>query len=201
MCRVLYTLIVKICDFSLFAYIALYVEQQRRENDLRNEKTGPKTGDMSGNKEKQPEQDSAGRSGAHEKQTQEVPYRDICRTARKAMGLTQQEMANLLGVSKKAVQSYEQGWRNTPANVERLCLMYLVGLRTASRRDMTPCWEALDCPRENRDRCIVWRLQRGDSCWMFTGTYCSGEPEEKWSRKLEICRKCEVLKRIFLQGK
>lgn len=129
-----------------------------------------------------------------------VPHRHICRTARKAMGLTQQEMANLLGVSKKAVQSYEQGWRNTPANVERLCLMYLVGLRTRRRQDVKPCWEQLECPQENRDRCIVWRLQRGDSCWMYTGTYCTGEPEEKWSRKLEICRKCAVLQRIFMQG-
>ena len=120
--------------------------------------------------------------------------------ARKAMGLTQEGMANLLGVSKKAVQSYEQGWRNIPPNVERLCLMYMVGLHTRQRRDEAPCWELLNCPAENRDRCIVWRLGRGDSCWMFTGTFCSGEAENKWARKLEICRKCEVLHRIFMHG-
>jgi DNA-binding transcriptional regulator YiaG len=156
---------------------------------------------MAKKEEKKTTQQNLGQGDAQAQNNAAVPHQEICRAARKAMGMTQQEMANLLGVSKKAVQSYEQGWRNTPANVERLCLMYLVGLHTCRRRDIIPCWDQLDCAQKNRERCIVWRLQRGDSCWMFTGTYCTGEPEEKWARKLEICRKCEVLNRIFMQGK
>lgn len=38
---------------------------------------------------------------------------------RKRMNKTQSQMAQLLGVSVKAVHSYEQGWRNIPAHVER----------------------------------------------------------------------------------
>ena len=38
---------------------------------------------------------------------------------RKKLNKTQKEIAQLLGLSVKAVHSYEQGWRNIPAHVER----------------------------------------------------------------------------------
>ncbi|MBW1725430.1 MAG: helix-turn-helix transcriptional regulator, partial [Deltaproteobacteria bacterium] len=38
---------------------------------------------------------------------------------RKKLGKTQLQMAQLLGVSLKAVHSYEQGWRSVPSYVER----------------------------------------------------------------------------------
>ena len=38
---------------------------------------------------------------------------------RKKLKKTQQQIANLLGKSIKAVQSYEQGWRSVPGHVER----------------------------------------------------------------------------------
>ena len=38
---------------------------------------------------------------------------------RKRLNKTQKQMAQLLGVSIKAVHSYEQGWRSVPAHVER----------------------------------------------------------------------------------
>ena len=113
------------------------------------------------------------------------------------MGLTQEEMAAFLGVSKKAVQSYEQRWRQTPVNVERLCLMYLGSLRLARKGGGVDCWDERGCPEKNRRRCIVWQCKRGDLCWMFTGTYCSGKQEKTWSDKLEVCRKCVVMRHIF----
>lgn len=39
--------------------------------------------------------------------------------ARKKLGKTQKQLAELLGTSLKAVHSYEQGWRSVPAHVER----------------------------------------------------------------------------------
>jgi len=39
--------------------------------------------------------------------------------ARKRLGKTQKQLAELLGTSLKAVTSYEQGWRTVPAYVER----------------------------------------------------------------------------------
>jgi len=38
---------------------------------------------------------------------------------RKKLSKTQKQMASLLGVSIKAIHSYEQGWRSVPPHVER----------------------------------------------------------------------------------
>lgn len=45
--------------------------------------------------------------------------REIFSTLRAKLGKTQKALAELLGVSLKAVQSYEQGWRAIPMHVER----------------------------------------------------------------------------------
>jgi DNA-binding XRE family transcriptional regulator len=39
--------------------------------------------------------------------------------ARTRLDKTQKEMSQLLGVSVKAIYSYEQGWRSVPTHVER----------------------------------------------------------------------------------
>jgi DNA-binding XRE family transcriptional regulator len=44
---------------------------------------------------------------------------------RKKLQKTQKEMAQLLGTSLKAVESYEQGWRSIPVPVERQVLFFL----------------------------------------------------------------------------
>ena len=41
------------------------------------------------------------------------------RKFRKKLNKTQAQMAQLLGISLKAVHSYEQGWRRVPTAVER----------------------------------------------------------------------------------
>ena len=38
---------------------------------------------------------------------------------RNQLGKTQMQMAQLLGVSLKAIQSFEQGWREIPVHAER----------------------------------------------------------------------------------
>jgi DNA-binding XRE family transcriptional regulator len=47
---------------------------------------------------------------------------------RHRLGKTQAQIAQLLGVSPKAIQSFEQGWRNIPTHVERqlLFLLFLI---------------------------------------------------------------------------
>jgi len=44
---------------------------------------------------------------------------------RKKLGKTQKQIAQLLGVSIKAVHSYEQGWRNIPAHAETQMLFLI----------------------------------------------------------------------------
>ena len=41
---------------------------------------------------------------------------------RQHLGKTQKEMAQLLGTSVKAIQSFEQGWRSVPGHIERQAL-------------------------------------------------------------------------------
>jgi DNA-binding XRE family transcriptional regulator len=43
---------------------------------------------------------------------------------RQKLQKSQREMAQLLGTSRKAIESYEQGWRNIPAHAERQVLVY-----------------------------------------------------------------------------
>lgn len=42
---------------------------------------------------------------------------------RNTLGRTQKEIAVLLGISLKAIHSYEQGWRRIPIHAERQLLL------------------------------------------------------------------------------
>ena len=56
---------------------------------------------------------------------------------RKQLNKTQKQMAQLLGVSIKAVHSYEQGWRSVPAAVERQ-LLFLASRLQSQRKNNLP---------------------------------------------------------------
>ncbi|MCG6892367.1 MAG: helix-turn-helix domain-containing protein [Desulfobacteraceae bacterium] len=110
---------------------------------------------------------------------------------RRRMGKTQKQMSQLLGVSLKAVQSFEQGWRNIPVHVERQ-LLFLLARRETNRQRTTPCWKVLKCPSKVKQRCPAWEFQTGDLCWFINGTICHGEPERTWHEKMDRCRECIV---------
>ena len=59
---------------------------------------------------------------------------------RAKLGKTQAQMAQLLGVSLKAVHSYEQGWRSVPAAVERQ-MYFLVVTQNTRKRKLKACWQ------------------------------------------------------------
>ncbi len=100
-------------------------------------------------------------------------------------------MAGLLGVSPKAVQSFEQGWRPVPAHVERQ-LLFLLYLRRHPADELEPCWERRQCAPSERDNCVVWEFQATQLCWFITGTLCGGEAQASWEKKMQLCRQCEV---------
>jgi len=111
---------------------------------------------------------------------------------RKSLNKTQKQMAELLGVSIKAIHSYEQGWRVVPAHVERQ-IYFLVSHK---RRDLThfqPCWNIKKCPPEQRKECPAWEFRAGTLCWFINGTICEGVPQINWREKIRLCRECEVL--------
>jgi hypothetical protein len=109
---------------------------------------------------------------------------------RKKMKKTQKEMSQLLGVSLKAIHSYEQGWRTVPTAVERH--MYFLASRLKTTNSRKPCWEVKNCPKERKGDCPVWEFKSGDLCWFVSGTICSGATRDSWAEKMEICKTCEV---------
>ena len=115
---------------------------------------------------------------------------------RKKLKKTQKEMAQLLGVSLKAIHSYEQGWRSIPGYVERQ-LLFLVALKALKSKPGKPCWLLKKCPKKRKHQCPAWEFQTGKLCWFITGTACEGETHLNWEEKMTICRSCEVFKSIF----
>lgn len=115
---------------------------------------------------------------------------------RRHLGKTQVQAATLLGVSPKAVQSFEQGWRNVPAHVERQ-LLFLLYLRHCAQEGSRPCWDRRGCTAEARRACMAWEVQAGQLCWFVNGTLCQGKRHDSWEEKMEICRGCEVFQSLL----
>jgi len=53
------------------------------------------------------------------------------------------------------------------------------------------CWDVLDCPPENRDRCPAY-LSDEDRCWLIEGTWCKGVKQGDARSKLANCMHCEA---------
>ncbi|MBA4366218.1 MAG: transcriptional regulator [Desulfobacterium sp.] len=113
-------------------------------------------------------------------------------SCRKRLTKTQVELSQILGISLKAVHSYEQGWRNVPTHVERQLYFLLSRLRGSKERQR-PCWVVKNCPTERKKQCPAWEFKAGKLCWFINGTICDGTVQDNWGEKMNICRKCEVL--------
>jgi len=109
---------------------------------------------------------------------------------RERLGKTQKEMSQLLGVSLRSVQSFEQGWRRVPAHVERQ-ILFLLAMKKGTRT-LRPCWEVQKCCLENREECPAWEFQVGHLCWFINGTRCQGKAQGTWAKKMSRCRQCKV---------
>lgn len=112
---------------------------------------------------------------------------------RRYLDKTQTQIARLLGISPKAVQSFEQGWRSVPAYVERQ-LLFLLYLKGHSPVGTGPCWDRRNCPPEVREKCMAWEVQAGQLCWFVNGTMCEGRAQPSWEKKMQLCRQCEVFR-------
>lgn len=109
---------------------------------------------------------------------------------------TQNQIAKLLGVSLKAVHSYEQGWRVIPPHVERQMFFLVYKLR-GGKNVQKSCWVIKKCPSNKKKKCLVWEFQAGKLCWFIAGTICDGEARQDWAEKMKICRMCEVFTSIL----
>ena len=112
---------------------------------------------------------------------------------RKKLNKTQKEFAQLLGVSIKAVQSYEQGWRNISPHVERQIFFFISRIK-GNQKNRNPCWVIKKCPPENKEKCPALEFNAGELCWFINGTFCCGDDSKDWAEKMKCCRSCEVFK-------
>jgi hypothetical protein len=119
---------------------------------------------------------------------------------RQGLAKTQQQVAHMLGTSTKAVQSFEQGWRNIPPHVERQMLFFLALRRMEDDRDRTPCWEIKGCPDQAKARCPAWEFQYGHLCWFINGKICLGKAAGSWEEKMRACRQCAVFRSTVAPG-
>jgi hypothetical protein len=113
---------------------------------------------------------------------------------------SQKEMAEILGVSTKAIESYEQGWRRVPPHVEQMLILRWILHRWKDLRKIPPCYKLSKCPADVRSRCPAGHIRPGGFCWLIAGTLCQGRRRGSWSEKREQCLKCNVLK-AFLEPK
>lgn len=121
---------------------------------------------------------------------------------RQSLGLSQKRTAAHLGVSLKTVESYEQGWRPVPANIERLLYFLLFKLRPGALEGVPPCWKACACPPERRRECSAHLSREGHYCWFLTGKVCAPPWDEEGGAV--ACRACafflDLLARVEAEG-
>jgi DNA-binding XRE family transcriptional regulator len=113
---------------------------------------------------------------------------------RKRLGKTQKEMAEILGISMKAVHSYEQGWRKIPSHIERQ-IFFLLSNRKGKQKSIVPCWEIKHCGM--KEQCPAWEFQSGHLCWFLCGTLCTCTQGCSLEEKTERCRSCEILQKLL----
>lgn len=121
-------------------------------------------------------------------------------TIKKIRGIldrTQTQLASALGVSEKAVQSYEQGWRDVPVRV-MIQLFVLLALYRKQTMDDVPCWEIRKCLPELRENCASFTVARGQFCWLVGAENCR-PPVSEGPAPILPCMACPVVQRL-LQG-
>lgn len=114
-------------------------------------------------------------------------------------GKTQREMARLLCISTRTIQSFEQGWRNIPASTERQ-ILFLLSLKRSSIQNNSSCWETLNCPPEWKINCSAWEFKAGYLCWFINGTFCQGQIQKNWQEKVKLCQNCRVYKSMLQES-
>jgi hypothetical protein len=115
---------------------------------------------------------------------------------RQSLAKTQAELARLLCVSPRAIQSFEQGWRDIPASAERQ-LLFILSSKKLSEAVGLACWEIQGCPLEWKENCAAWEYKTGHLCWFINGTFCQGESQKNWGEKIKLCRQCKVFQSML----
>ena len=125
-----------------------------------------------------------------------VPWPNI-KAIRKELHLSQSELANILGVSPRTIQSCEQGWRSLGGALEKCLLFVLVVERHGQHLADMHCWEVMQCSPSQRKDCLTYRSQQGGLCWFLTGNRCNQQVMGGWTEKKEVCRHCKFFQQLL----
>lgn len=117
------------------------------------------------------------------------------RRIRAIMGRTQSELASALGVSEKAIQSYEQGWREVPLRA-MIQLLVLLALYRKQSMDDTPCWELRKCNESQREHCASFTVGNGQFCWFVGSKDCRPVRKARTAPAFP-CAACPVVRRLL----
>ncbi|MDD2599267.1 MAG: helix-turn-helix domain-containing protein [Kiritimatiellae bacterium] len=113
---------------------------------------------------------------------------------RKHARLTQSAVAQALGVSIRAIQSYEQGWREVPTHI-MVQLLVLAAAHHTGASERAACWDVTRCPPERQALCPCRRTD-GRLCWLVSGRLCAA-PSTSGPKDVQRCMECSVIKQIL----
>ncbi len=113
---------------------------------------------------------------------------------RAKVGMTQAEVAQALGVSIRAIQSYEQGWREVPTHI-MVQMLVLAAAHHTLPDERRSCWDITGCPPERQAKCPCRRTD-GRLCWLVSGRLCSG-PSTSGAHDIQGCMNCPVIQHIL----
>jgi len=116
---------------------------------------------------------------------------------RHGLALSQAELADLIGVSARAVQSWEQGWRKPSAAFEKALLLLEMAVYQGENFGSRVCWEVTHCPQGTREARLAYRARQGHLCCFFTGNLCRGRRLRTWEDKKAMGMECSFSKSLL----
>lgn len=123
---------------------------------------------------------------------------DAFHRLRDTMGWSRTETAAILGLSRKAVESYELGWRKVPARVWKQALT-VAAIQRKYPMGTKPCWELTRCHERVSRNCLCRKLTDGRFCWM-TVTQCCHLAHQYKAMGFENCLSCPVILQFLNVG-
>lgn len=119
------------------------------------------------------------------------------KAARRAMSLSQTQLATVLGVSPRTVQSCEQGWRKPSPALEKSLLLLRIGHERGVDLCSNKCWDLKGCSESERTHCLAYRTRQGHLCWLVSGNLCAGRRVRTWDEKKAVCGECNFFNRLL----
>jgi DNA-binding transcriptional regulator YiaG len=119
---------------------------------------------------------------------------ELVKRIRRSLDMTQADVARTLGISVRAIQSYEQGWRSVPDAVI-VQLLVLVAAFRGSALAGKPCWEMTGCAPQGRAGCPSTKTG-GHLCWFVSGRLCGDARTQKKDDALP-CLACPVVQTML----